>query len=244
LVSARPLAYMADLPRSAPAIARSAADSVADERAPARATGDKGSWLLPVLLGVGVMLAALTAVGAWLLVRQNRPSTVAEPAPSPAGTERSSAAAAAPPSAAPGVEAPVPASAAASAPATSAGPAESAAPDAMVKFQCQPGCDSIECDGTALESLAGVRLTAGTHRCRATKPGYRERSDEILVKAGVDQTHVFRLRPEPPEPRPAEARPEKPRPSEPRPTETRKPSGAGKGEKKKQPCGTFINPCK
>jgi eukaryotic-like serine/threonine-protein kinase len=249
LVSARPLAYMADLPRPAPArpAAQSAPDAVP---AVASGTSRKPGLLLPLLLGGGLTLLAVIALGAWLVVRAGKKDDGA-PAKAPAGTETSSAA----PELAP---APTPETASApsalqSAPAAVAStvvpPVESAAPttatDAMVKFQCQPGCETIQCDGTAIESIAGVRLTAGTHRCRARKPGYYDRTDEIVVKAGVDQTHVFRLRPEPEAPKPAEARPERPRPSEPRPSS--KPSTSGKGEKtekKKKPCGTFINPCK
>jgi eukaryotic-like serine/threonine-protein kinase len=252
LVSARPLAYMPDLPRPAPALPRAAAESAPDAaRAGVPGTSSKSRVLLPLLIGGGLTLFALVAVGAWLVVRSGSTDEETVPAPSAASTEPANALPE--PSPAPSAtaaSAPSPAESAAAAVASSAAPVESAAPtstavDAMVKFQCQPGCETIQCDGTPVESIAGVRLTAGTHRCRARKPGYYDRTDEILVKAGIDQTHVFRLRPEPEAPKPAEARPERPRPSEARPPS--KPSTSGKPEKtekKKKPCGTFINPCK
>jgi eukaryotic-like serine/threonine-protein kinase len=234
MVSARPLAYMADLPRPAPAAPRAAAASTPDAvRAGGPGASRRSGLLVPLLIGGGLTLFALVAVAAWLVVRAG--SRGEETVPAPSATAAS---------------APSPAESVVAAAASSAAPLESAAPastavDAMVKFQCQPGCETIQCDGTPVESITGVRLTAGTHRCRARKPGHYDRTDEIVVKAGIDQTHVFRLRPEPEAPKPAEARPERPRPSEARPPS--KPSTSGKPEKtekKKKPCGTFINPCK
>jgi hypothetical protein len=254
LVSARPLAYMSELPRPAPAAPAAAGPAHDAAYAQAPVSPKTPGLLLPLLLVSGLLLLAAIAVGAWFVV-QARAKT-AEPAPaSTASAEPPSnavpeptpapAPAAEVASAPPGTESAAPPVASNSAPVESAA-APTAAADAMVKFLCQPGCETIQCDGTPVESIAGVRLTAGTHRCRARKPGYFDRTDEIVVKAGVDQTHLFRLKAEPEPAKPAETRPaERPRPSEPRPASKPSTSGMGdKTEKKKKPCGTFINPCK
>ncbi len=252
LVSARPLAYMPDLPRPAPAAAAPQvvpAPARANERPPSEpAAPQRGGLVLPLLLGGTALVLAVGVAGAWFAIRYSRTAQREAAPPSP----ESSATAAEPlppepASAGPAISAPTAVASASEAPPASAAPSASAAPvarDALVKFQCQPGCDNIACDGSTVESLAnGVRLSAGEHQCRATKTGFIDRTDTIPVKAGVDQTHVFRLRPEPAPQKPAEARPERPRPTEPRPpAAATKPSGGG--EKKKKPCGTFINPCK
>jgi hypothetical protein len=254
LVSAQPLAYMADLPRpqqasdpyphvpsanleryhqpqlgeahgAAPA---PAAAALAPAPAPAPA---KLGWLIPVAILGALFVVGIVGVIGWFVVSRRAPSAPEQAAPEPASAPQEPAKTADPAAGTATTPEPAADPAESAAAATSAAAAAAPATDALVTFECDPGCDVVECDGKKLESVTdGVRLAPGVHRCRATKEGYLPRSQTLTVKAGEDQKQAFQLVKR-------EERAERPRAPAPGPATPRT-------EKPKKPCGTFINPCK
>jgi serine/threonine protein kinase len=69
---------------------------------------------------------------------------------------------------------------------------------AVIKFECDPDCDSVTCDRKSLEDFAsGVELKPGSYRCLAQKRGYLPVKKTVTVVAGEDQTVELELRPFP-----------------------------------------------
>ncbi len=204
-----------------PAQAQSAAASAAipDETEPAAKKKSSG-LLVPVAIGGGLAALTVLVLGGWYAWSHLRASAATA---KPTSTVQPSATVAA--SAAP----PVATTSAAPTETASAAPVESAAPDAaapeepkdaLVKFECTPGCDEIKCDDKAVDDpAAGVRLEAGKHTCTAKKDGYLSRTQTFAVKAGEDTTRKFEL------PKLGKA-------------------GGGGGPAPAKTCGTFLNPCK
>ncbi|HMJ14436.1 MAG TPA: serine/threonine-protein kinase [Polyangiaceae bacterium] len=107
--------------------------------------------------------------------------------------------------------------------ANSASPATEAA-EVVVSLACDPECDSIECDGAVIEPR-NARLTPGRHECRFQKRGFIARTEVFNIAAGEEQKHRIALKRVPA-------------------AEPRAVSKPPRQTAKKQPCGTFINPCK
>jgi serine/threonine protein kinase len=204
----------ADAPQPSTQQSAAQAEPVADldEPVPKKSSG----VVVPVVIGGGLALIAVVAVGGWFAWSRIG-------APKPATTASATAANTAPASAPTAtVSAPATAVTASAAPPTSAD-ADAGAPeepkDALVKFECDPGCDEIKCDDAVVEDpSAGVRLPAGKHRCTAKKEGYVSRTQTFSVKAGEETTRKFDL-----------------------PKQVR---GGGGGPAPAKTCGTFLNPCK
>ncbi len=175
---------------------------------------------LVVPLGIAGGVVALGAIV--LLVVHLSGSSKPTPAASAAGPLARSAAAASPEpsSSAASVQSAAPAAASASA-------APELPAQAVVRFECEPGCERIDCDGRQLAVDAGsATLDPGPHRCTATHRGYLPASDRFDVVAGQDITRHLELTKLQPVHHAAPHR------------------AAPVHKKKKKACGTFLNPCK
>lgn len=178
----------------------------------------KSNMIVPVAIGGGLALVTVLALGGWFAYSRLHAPAVPAPASAAAATSAAPAASTAPPpeSAAPTETASAPP---ASAEPDAAAPAEEPK-DALVKFECDPGCDEIKCDNKPVEDpSAGVRLDPGRHSCTATKEGYVARTQTFSVKAGDEATRKFAL-----------AKQAK--------------GGRVGGPAPAKTCGTFLNPCK
>lgn len=168
----------------------------------------KGLPIVPLAIGGGVIVVG----GLALLVAHVAGSSSAAAVDSAPPARSATAAASA---------SPQPAGSTRAAPSASA-TAEPAPPkQAMVRFECEPDCDRIECDGREVELDAGsAALDPGPHRCTATRRGYLPKNDRFQLDAGQEATRHLEL------------------------TKLRPRPQAVPHHKKKPPCGTFINPCK
>lgn len=97
-------------------------------------------------------------------------------------------------------------------------PPTAEAKDSLVTVACDPGCDSVVCDKKPVaDPAAGVRLGPGAHNCVGKKSGYASATVSFKTTAGTDAPQTLTLS---------------------------KLADPPKGEGKKAPCGTFVNPCK
>jgi serine/threonine-protein kinase len=210
-----PLSVPAPTPPPAPARPPVAEAAPVDVAPAAHGLPKKRGLTVPLAIAGGVL--ALGGLG--LLVSHLVGS------PAPAESEKPAASAPATPSALAAASNPAPPASAAPPAASASAAAEPAPPkQAAVRFECEPACDRIECDGRQVELDAGsAALDPGPHRCTATRRGYLPANDRFDLEPGQDASRhltLTKLRP---------ARPAAP-PHAP--------------AKKKKPCGTFINPCK
>lgn len=171
---------------------------------------------LPLVLGLLFGVGALAAIGVLLFVFVLNPNPDKPDAPDGTAPATSgSVAAPTPPTSETAAPSTPPAASSAAAEPT---PAPPEAKDSLVTLSCDPGCDSVVCDKKPVaDPTAGVRLGPGAHSCVGKKAGYAPSTVTFTTAAGTDAPQTLTLS---------------------------KLADPPKGEGKKAPCGTFVNPCK
>src|SRR5262249_22193508 len=154
------------------------------ERSGAHSGASAGTGFLILTAAGGIATLALLTLGVWWLIARRSEersaaagSTAALNADAPASVSPAQPSAAAVASTA---STATPGGAGEPGEATSASATmDGAAPtDALVKFECEPTCDAVKCDGRNVEPVSeGARLPPGEHVCVAYAAGYLPKRD-------------------------------------------------------------------